>query len=114
MSKIRFREYTRKNSNGYMEKRIVAYSDVTSHVKCMMDGVEKAYYVVNDNYDPKDYDETEADGKKRMQDSIKSDKTLIDVSGHELYVKFKSGKTICFWTSEWGNLRASNMKMFEP
>lgn len=113
MPKIRLKEYILKDSIGYMEKRIVAYADVTNHIKDMMDGVEKAYYVVDDNYDPKDYGETEAEGKKRMQESVKSDKTCIQVDGCSLYVKFKSGKTICFHTSEWGDLRASNMEMFE-
>lgn len=113
MSKIRLREYVLKDSSGYTEKRTVAYADVTNHIKDMMDGVEKAYYVVDDNYDPKDYGETEADGKRRMQKSVKSDKAHIDVDGCSLYVKFKSGKTVCFHTSEWGYLMASDMKMFE-
>lgn len=102
-----------KDSNGYMENRTVAYADVTNYVKDMMDGVEKAYYVVDNNYDPRDYGETEAEGKIRMQKSIEIDKDCINIDGYSLYVKFKSGKTICFHTSEWGDLRVSNMKMFE-
>lgn len=113
MSKIILKEYTLNGSLEFMGKRTVAYADVTSHIKDMMDGVEKAYYVVDDNYDPKDYEETEAEGKRRMQKSVKSNKAHIDVDGCSLYVKFKSGKAVCFHTSEWGYLMASDMKMFE-
>jgi len=112
MPKIKFHEYIYKYSDGYTEKRTVAYANVTNYIKNMMDNIEKAYYVINDNYDPKDYTGTSAEIKKRLQDSIKIDENCIDIDNN-LYIKFKSGKVICFFTSEYGSLRVDNMKMFE-
>ena len=40
MSKIRLKEYILKDSIGYMEKRIVAYADVTNHIKDMIKNLD--------------------------------------------------------------------------
>ena len=112
--KIKFHEYKHKGADGFVENRTAAYLDVTSQVKDMMDNVNKAYYVLDDDYSFQKYGETEEEAKKNLQNSVDVNKTHIALGGdEEIVVKFKSGKAVSFFTSEWATLGVSKMNMFE-
>lgn len=114
MAKVKFREYKHKADNGFIENRTVAYIDVTSQVKNMMDNVDKAYYVIDRDFWFKKYGETESEAKKALQNSVDVSKNHIELSGdEEIVVKFKSGKAVYFHTSEWGAFGVDKMEMFE-
>lgn len=111
--KIKFHEYKHKGVDGFVENRTAAYIDVTSQVKNMMDNVNKAYYVLDDDYSFQKYGETEEEAKKNLQTAADISKTRIDLGGdNEVVVKFKSGKVMSFYSSEWASLSVNKTDIF--
>ena len=114
MVKIEFCDYEDKSKDEILCKKTVAYVNVTSKVKTLMDNVDKAYLVVDDDFIVEKYGYSEAEAKEELQRATIIPEDGIALKGkEELIVRFLSGKTINFHVCEWGHLGKDGYNFFK-
>ena len=112
MAKVKFKEYQRKNDNGFLETVTIAYIDITSEAKNIFGNiVKKANQIVNE------YNEMygSLNGWKEECRSIKNNSTndYIEVDNeHCVIVEFTNGNVVEFFSSEWGHIIKNDKNIF--
>ena len=101
MAKIKFGEHKIKQDNGFIEKNIVAYADVTKTCKNIFGDVKNAYLILDTYYEGESLD----DWKKRVKEQyFIKDSDRLEIDGQVLYIEFSNGKIVKIITSEWGSI----------
>ena len=109
MAKIKFGEQKIKRDNGFIEKNIVAYADVTKTCKNIFGDVIKAYLMLETYYEGEPID----NWKKRVKEEYYiNNLDRLEIDGQELYIEFSKGKIVKIITSEWGTIY-SHKRMIE-
>lgn len=87
----------------------VALLDVTKKAEEIFGDIEKAFIEINRFYE--EFGEDVNKWKLDMEDNSYIHKDFIEIPYEHLYVKFKNGKVVNFYTSEYGQVsnRATNI-----
>lgn len=99
--KVKFKEFQRKHSDGFVETTTAAYIDITPEMKDMWGNVIKNAIVVLGEYYGGDMEKWK---QSYREDKYNIDKGHISVDGTTVYVTLTNGNVIEFYTSEWGNI----------
>lgn len=108
MTKAKIKEYQSKCSDGFVEKKLIAYIDVTSNAKNIFGNIVKKAIVVVDEYDEMKGSESEW---RNLVKGVRYDvgtENVLSVDSSVAYITFTNGKRVKFYSSEWGTIRETN------
>jgi hypothetical protein len=103
MVKVKIKEYQYKRSDGFVETKLIAYTDVTKNAKNIFGDIVKKAIVVVDEYDEMKGSKSEWRDFVKVEYDV-GNENVLNVDSSVAYITFINGKCVKFYSSEWGTI----------